>query len=126
MHCVFDPTMRKKAPSRQAEPALSGKTSAKPREASGHARSVAAGPVWLWPILFGSLALLIAGMYRQPIAVSQAHINVLYNEGWNAYRQDMAANGIPIYGEPPGYLEANYPPLSFHIIGLLGSLSGDM
>lgn len=49
-----------------------------------------------------------------------------YNEGWNAYRDRMAAEGVALYGAPPGLWVTNYPFLSFHIVGLFGRLLGTM
>lgn len=48
-----------------------------------------------------------------------------YNEGWNTYYSDYAATGRPLYGTPPDRLAANYPPLSFHLEGALGRLTGN-
>ena len=49
-----------------------------------------------------------------------------YNEGWNAYRQWMTVEGQPLYGSHPALWTTNYPFLSFHIIGILGAVKGNM
>lgn len=49
-----------------------------------------------------------------------------YNEGWNAYRQWMTVQGLPLYGSPSALWTTNYPFLSFHIIGLLGGVKARM
>ena len=49
-----------------------------------------------------------------------------YNEGWNTYYSDYAATGRPLYGAPPDRLAANYPPLSFHLEGALGRVTGNL
>ena len=36
-----------------------------------------------------------------------------YNEGWNAYRETMAAEGVPPYGQAPKFTVTNYPPFLF-------------
>jgi hypothetical protein len=49
-----------------------------------------------------------------------------YNEGWNAFRQQAAAQGQALYAAPPGLDITNYPPVSFHLVGLLSHLGGDV
>lgn len=61
-----------------------------------------------------------------PVIRTFAHFEINYNEGWNAYRAQMAAQGIPLYGAAPRFTVTNYPPLSFHFIGLVGRLTGDV
>jgi hypothetical protein len=46
-------------------------------------------------------------------------VPVDYNEGWNAYRQNWAAEGLPLYAKPPGFFVTNYPPVSFYIVGFM-------
>src|SRR5262249_1322643 len=48
-----------------------------------------------------------------------------YNEGFNTYWQQAVARGAHIYGKPPTVTYANYPPISFHLIGWLGRITGD-
>src|SRR5882724_8151716 len=79
-----------------------------------------------WKTLLGILAVMLIGLLWFPVMRTNSNVLRNYNEGWNAYRQEMAANGIPLYGEPPLYTPTNYPPLSFHIVGLFGSMTGDM
>ncbi|MFT8368342.1 MAG: hypothetical protein ABF646_06290 [Acetobacter papayae] len=47
-----------------------------------------------------------------------------YSEGWNATRQIMVLNGVPLYSAPPHFMQTNYPPLWFHCIALLAELFG--
>lgn len=49
-----------------------------------------------------------------------------YNEGWNAYRQWMTVQGVPLYGGPSTLWTTNYPFLSFHLIGLIGGAKNNM
>jgi len=58
-----------------------------------------------------------------PLRRTFANVEINYNEGWNAYRAAMVASGIPLYGTPPhGFGTGTaYPPLSFHLIGWLGT-----
>ena len=48
------------------------------------------------------------------------------NEGINAYYEHVTGSGGKVYGDPPKYAYANYPPVFFHLIGWLGSLTGDV
>jgi hypothetical protein len=48
------------------------------------------------------------------------------NEGFNSYYQQMAAAGEPVYGKAPQFFYANYGPLSFHLIGTLGRVVGNI
>jgi hypothetical protein len=73
-----------------------------------------------------AICLMVATMlalFWFPLRRTFANVEVNYNEGWNAYRAAMVASGIPLYGSPPqGFGTATaYPPLSFHLIGLLGT-----
>ncbi len=60
-----------------------------------------------------------------PIRRTFTNVEINYNEGWNAYRAAMVASGIPLYGAPPhGFGTGTaYPPVSFHLIGWLGTPS---
>src|SRR6266704_97131 len=60
-----------------------------------------------------------------PLRRTFANVEINYNEGWNAYRAAMVASGIPLYGAPPhGFGTGTaYPPVSFHLIGWLGTPS---
>lgn len=87
---------------------------------------VAASPGIAWALAFGVLAGMAAAALWWPLARIPAHFAVNYNEGWNSYLQTKAATGVPIYGQPPEYIYANYPPLSFHLVGLVGRLTGDV
>jgi len=69
------------------------------------------------------MAATMLALFWFPLRRTFANVEVNYNEGWNAYRAAMVASGIPLYGSPPrGFGTATaYPPLSFHLIGLLGT-----
>lgn len=78
-------------------------------------------PVAAWALI--GLAALLA-VY--PVLRVFAEVQVSYNEGWNLYWQMRAAEGLPIYSGHPAAMFCNYPPLSFLIVGSLGSLGIDM
>lgn len=71
--------------------------------------------------LFG-LALVLA-LY--PLIRSFWDFEIDFNEGWNGYFQLRAIAGEPLYSGYPHYFANNYPPLSFFLVGALGSLLGD-
>jgi hypothetical protein len=52
-----------------------------------------------------------------------AHVPRDPNEGWNAYLAHAAVTGSALY--PQGLMINNYPPLSFYIVGALGTITGD-
>ncbi|MGY4237281.1 hypothetical protein ACVIIW_006228 [Bradyrhizobium sp. USDA 4449] len=80
-----------------------------------HARFLCAG-------IFGVLAsyFLIWPVWR-----AQFPIEIWFTESWNAFHQDSAAAGLPLYPGPDQLIVNNYPPLSFFVIGELGRLFGD-
>ena len=54
------------------------------------------------------------------------HVTINANEGWNAYHATDAIAGQPLYPDPPDLISTNYPPLSFYIVGGVGTVIGDM
>ncbi|HYW48927.1 MAG TPA: hypothetical protein VE959_39050 [Bryobacteraceae bacterium] len=83
----------------------------------------AAAPWW---IAFSFLAVLGLVMVWLPISRISAHYEINYNEGWNAYQQQVVADGGRVYGQAPVYEYANYPPVSFHVVGWLARLTHDV
>jgi len=73
-------------------------------------------------LLFLGVGALVSIWYPVQRISQLADIN--YNEGWNAYRADMAAHAQPLYSLPPKFTVTNYPPLSFHLLGFLGKFMG--
>lgn len=59
-----------------------------------------------------------------PIWRAQYLIEIWPTEGWNAYYQDAAAAGMPIYPPQDSLVGNNYPPLSFYAIGFIGRVLG--
>lgn len=78
---------------------------------------------WLSAGVICLMTATLVALFWFPLRRTFANVEVNYNEGWNAYRAAMVANRIPLYGKPPqgfGTVTA-YPPLSFHLIGALGT-----
>ncbi|MGP8026844.1 MAG: ArnT family glycosyltransferase [Acidocella sp.] len=79
----------------------------------------------VWKVAAAVLAVLVSVIGWPLVLRSTAMVQFDYDEGWNALRQQQAAHFLPLYAAPPGLDITNYPPLSFHIIGLLSLLTGD-
>lgn len=79
-------------------------------------------PWWVAQATLAFVALLVTWM---PVLRMSRHFEINLNEGWNAYRARMADHGIPLYGSPPRFTSTNYPPLSFHLVGFAGRITGD-
>ncbi len=80
---------------------------------------------WLSKAVNGFMIATLLALVWFPLRRTFANVEINYNEGWNAYRAAMVASGIPLYGTPPqGFGTGTaYPPLSFHLVALLGTAS---
>jgi hypothetical protein len=80
------------------------------------------------PVLFvvtATLALGVLAGFLRAVLVAPLHVPLDPNEGWNAYHAVAAIiRGNP-YPPADSFMINNYPPLSFYIVGLLGSGVGD-
>ncbi len=65
-----------------------------------------------------------AGVLRA-VAIVPLHVSLDPDEGWNAYLAAAAVSGHSLYPGPASYFVNNYPPLSFYLVGALGSVVGD-
>jgi hypothetical protein len=81
---------------------------------------------WLWAGILTLLVICALTLIWFAVLRISSLPSINYNEGWNAYRDRMAAMGQPLYGAPPGLSITNYPFLSFHLIGLLSGPTGDV
>jgi hypothetical protein len=70
------------------------------------------------------LALTAAWFLAWPLWRAGFLLEIWPTEGWNAYLQDAAAAGRPIYPAADSLVGNNYPPLSFYAIGLIGRALG--
>src|SRR5579864_1141392 len=77
---------------------------------------------WLATIILCFMGVTLLALFCLPIGRIFTHTEIQYNEGWNAYKQTMTAEKIPLYGTPrrPLVGGTGYPPLSFHLIAWLG------
>ncbi|MGD0191269.1 MAG: hypothetical protein ABSD74_11055 [Rhizomicrobium sp.] len=66
----------------------------------------------------------LAGLWRA-IAIAPKKVLLDPNEGWNAYHAAAAMAGHGPYPGAASLMTNNYPPLSFYLVGWLGSFIGD-
>jgi hypothetical protein len=78
---------------------------------------------WLSTAVICLMTATMLALFWFPVRRAFANVEVNYNEGWNAYRAAMVSSRIPLYATPPqGFGTGTaYPPLSFHLIALLGN-----
>ena len=79
-----------------------------------------------WTLTWCVLGLLFLALVAYPASKLSAHYSFGSNEGFNTYLEATAAAGGRIYGNPPVYVYANYPPVSFHLIGWLSAITHDV
>ncbi|MGH6889418.1 MAG: glycosyltransferase family 39 protein [Rhizomicrobium sp.] len=92
---------------------------------AGRANAFEHGLAPLLPVFLGVVALAcLAGVIRAA-AIASLHVSLDPNEGWNAYHAAAAVAGRGLYPPPGNLMFNNYPPLSFFLIGSLGTLVGD-
>jgi hypothetical protein len=98
---------------------------------SKHGRTVG-GPVALGGIatalLWAAIAGLVATWISAAVGPGYALFRLIpngYNEGWNAYWAEVAWSGGELYPAINSPISNNYPPMSFYIVGGLGTLLGD-
>jgi hypothetical protein len=75
--------------------------------------------------LFVALALVAAYFLIWPLYRAFFLVEIMPNEGWNAYFQDAAVHAGTLYPPAPALILNNDPPLSFYLVGWLGSLFGN-
>src|SRR5512133_2367117 len=80
---------------------------------------------WLlvWVIV---MIVAVVLLYMYPVMRLGFIYQINYSEGWNAYHQREAIEGQPLYTEAvtDPFTPVNSPPLSFYLIGLIGSILG--
>lgn len=81
------------------------------------------------PLLFPGLLVLCVALIvltsLAPLARLFSHVSIDYGEGWNAYWSAAAMERAPLYSTAHVFASDNYPPLSFYVNGLLGTVIGD-
>jgi hypothetical protein len=79
-----------------------------------------------WRIAFALLSVLAVLVLWFPLARIPAQYSINYNEGFNTQMAHAAISGVRLYGSPPKFVYTTYPPLSFYLIGGLGTIAGDI
>jgi hypothetical protein len=79
-----------------------------------------------WKGVYAFLVLMLALLAWFSIFRIGANYEFMPNEGFNSYFQQTATSGGKIYGQAPVFYYANYPPVSFHVVGILGRIFGDI
>ena len=79
-----------------------------------------------WTVTWCVLGALFISLLWYPVSKLSAHYSFGSNEGFNTAFQAMAAAGAKVYGNPPVYSYANYPPISFHLIAWLSAVTHDV
>src|SRR6266545_158591 len=83
-------------------------------------------PQFLMSFSLMIIFVLICGILWYPVVRSTYSSEINYNEGWNSYYATYASLGKALYASESHYIGLNYPPLSFHLVGLVGKLLGDV
>jgi hypothetical protein len=78
-----------------------------------------------WIAVFSGLSLLLIVLVWGPLSRIGVHYSIAYNEGNAAYFSRQAVTGPPLYAVPPKFVYVDYPPLSYHLVGLAGKLAGN-
>jgi hypothetical protein len=79
-----------------------------------------------WIAAFCVLSLFLLALMWYPVSKIGAHYTETNFDGFNLHYQEALARGEKLYGTPPQYTWENYPPLSFHLIAVLGSIINDL
>ena len=74
---------------------------------------------------FCTLLLLTIVLTMLPLARMFHKVEIDYNEGWNAFYSLKAIRGLDLYTHSTEWTSLNYPPTSFYLNGLIGSIFGD-
>ena len=77
---------------------------------------------WVIVLILGAVAYLIYPALRLGY-----FYQINYSEGWNAYHQKEAVDGLPLYSDPIAdpFTPVTIPPLSLYALGFIGKMVGD-
>lgn len=76
-------------------------------------------------ILLALLAVTSLVVLARPVVELPLEIGRNHNEGWNAHHASAVLHGERLYPATDAFTSNNYPPLSFYVLGRLGTLTGD-
>jgi hypothetical protein len=75
-------------------------------------------------VYFSLLSIAAVYFLAFPIWRATFFVEIWPTESWNAYWQDAAGIGAPLYPDPASLVGNNYPPLSFYAVALVSKLTG--
>jgi hypothetical protein len=70
------------------------------------------------------LVVLTALYLAWPVWRAFLPLQIVESDAWNTFQADQISLGHPLYPEPGGLLNNNYPPLSFYLVSTLSSVTG--
>jgi dolichyl-phosphate-mannose-protein mannosyltransferase len=76
-------------------------------------------------LLIAAAGIFCAAGFYICILETPLHVPFDPNEGWNAYFQAAAITGGDLYPGPHNFMINNYPPISFYLVGAIGTMIGD-
>ena len=79
----------------------------------------------LFPIVVVYCLSAIAILSLYPVAAIFSQVSNDFGEGWNAYWTRNVQTGTMLYSTSRVFTANNYPPLSFYLNALIGSVVGD-
>ena len=79
-----------------------------------------------WVATFAVLSILLLLLVWGPLSHIGVRYSLGYNEGNAAYFTRQTMTGPGVYSAAPKYAYTDYPPLSYHLVGNLAKLSGDI
>jgi hypothetical protein len=79
-----------------------------------------------WTAVFCILSCFLIALLWWPVAKIPSHANETNFDGFNLHYQEQIARGQKLYDHPPKWEWENYPPLSFHIVAILGRIINDI
>ena len=77
-----------------------------------------------WLVVLVGLSAVTLALFAYPLSHFFSPMSFNYSEGWNSYWDEAARLGRSLYAAPPDLSITNYPPVSFHLIGLLSHVFG--
>jgi hypothetical protein len=80
---------------------------------------------WSRPTVAALLIAIVLVLMAKPVITMPFFIPKNYNEGWNAFQAMRAMGHEPLYPGSTALTVNNYPPLSFYVVGIVGSFWGN-
>jgi hypothetical protein len=88
-------------------------------------RAKCAAQLKTWHMHIAIVALLAAYFLIFPVYRAFYPLEIGASEGWIVYHQDAILAGNALYPAPDSLTQNNYPPLSFYVVAVIASWTGD-